>query len=331
MLGEGRRAKIKNSAPRMGKLSELLKNSLRNASVVVIVAIFVGFIYGRYSLKQGVSVSKAVDVARASLWDEDFKPEGKQRHKRVVSLTPSLTETICALGAEEYLVGVTDNDDYPPSVKQLPSVGDMYPNLELIAAAAPDLIVYDEDFLPSGVTNRLAKLKGRKLPLHLSNLEDLAEVLTVLGQALDKQKEAIALKQQLADFLAFCRKKNERTSKQPVVFLAIWPNPIMTVGSSSPINSFITLAGGKNCYVDLKTAYPVVSLEDLLRRNPDIIIMNCEGAPDIKTMPGWSSLRAVRRGSVYYVPSSLLHRSTMRSLQGIEMLRRYCEVGYEGR
>ena len=315
----------------MGKSSELLKHCWQGVLALIAAVITLCFIFTHNVFDRDVCSPKNIGSGRASLWDEEFKPEGKWRCKRVVSLTPSLTETICTLGAEEYLVGVTDNDDYPPVVKQLPSVGDMYPNLELIAAAAPDLIVYDETLLPSGVANRLTKLKGNLLPLRLNSLEDLAEVLPKLGEALGKQKEAAALSCQLADFLAACQKRNERMKDRPTVFLTIWPNPIMTVGSSSYIDNLITLAGGKNCYADLKIAYPIVSLEDLLQREPDIIIMNCEGAPDINKLPGWSSLRAVRLGHVYHIPSSLLHRSTMRSLQGIELLHQYCEVSCEGK
>ncbi len=313
----------------MGRWSKILQLNLKTVcAVTAAVILCLIFAYGRFSISVLSPYSAA--SGRASLWDDNFKPEGKQRRQRVVSLTPSLTETICALGAEESLVGVTDNDDYPPSVSQLPSVGDMYPNLELIAAAAPDLIVYDERLLPSGVAKRLAKLKGRHLPLRLDSLQDLAEILPVLGQALDKQEEANALSHLLADFIADCRERNRGLKVRPTVFLVIWPNPIMTVGRSSYINTLIDLAGGQNCYANLAAAYPTVSLEDLLRQDPDIIIMNCEGWLDISELPGWSSLQAVQKGRVHYIPSSLLHRPTMRSLQGVKMLRQYCEVDCEG-
>lgn len=312
----------------MGSLGKFTK-FFPMIGIVALVAVVVYLIFVADPPGRKIASPQETRSNRASLWDYNFKPDGKQRNQRVVSLTPSLTETICALGAEDYLVGVTDNDDYPPSVSLLPSVGDMYPNLELIAAAAPDLIVYDETLLPSGLVGRLARLKGRRLPLRLNSLEDLAEVLPVLGQALDKRKEAAALSRQLAEFLSSCHERNKHLLKRPDVCLIIWPCPIMTVGSSSYIDNLLTLAGGRNCYADLETAYPTVSLEDLLQRDPDIIIMNCEGAPDITKMAGWSSLRAVRLGHVYHVPASLLHRSTMRSLQGVELLRRYCEADYD--
>lgn len=312
----------------MGRLSKLAKFSSR-IGAVALVAVIVYFAFATNSPGRKVFSVQDTASGRASLWDDRFKPEGKTRRQRVVSLTPSLTETICALGAEEYLVGVTDNDDYPPLVSSLPSVGDMYPNLELIAAAAPDLIVYDETLLPPGVAGRLTKLKGRRLPLRLNSLEDLAKVLNTLGQALDKRQEAAALNRQLSEFLSSCQKRNARSLVRPSVFLVIWPCPIMTVGETSYINNLITLAGGRNCYADLKAPYPTISMEDLLRRNPDLIIMNCEGAPDITKMAGWSSLKAVQAGRVYHVPASLLHRSTMRSLHGVELLRHYCEVGHD--
>lgn len=312
----------------MGNLGKLTKIS-PIVGIVALIAAVIYFVCVVDSPSRKIVSAQEARSNRASLWDYNFKPDGKRRRKRVVSLTPSLTETICALGAENYLVGVTDNDDYPPSVSLLPSVGDMYPNLELIAAANPDLIVYDETLLPSGLVGRLTKLKGRRLPLRLDSLEDLAEVLPVLGKALGKRQEAAALSRQLAEFLAACHERNKHLLKRPSVCLIIWPCPIMTVGGSSYINNLLTLAGGRNCYADLETAYPTVSLEDLLQRDPDLIIMNCEGAPDITKMAGWSSLRAVQLGHVYHVPASLLHRSTMRSLQGVELLRRYCEVDYD--
>ncbi|MGM9998730.1 MAG: ABC transporter substrate-binding protein [Candidatus Bruticola sp.] len=271
------------------------------------------------------------EAARASLWDEEFSPLGRRRSLRTVSLTPSLTETICNLGAEDLLVGVTDNDDYPPSVKRIPSVGDMYPNFELIAAAAPDLIVYDDRFLPAGAAERLNKMKAERLRLQLDSLDDLAAALPVLGCALGREKEAAVLSEQLATFRSMCSERNKEKTHRPKVFLAIWPAPIMTVGSSSFINDLINMAGGNNCYIDLSASYPTVSIEDLLRRDPDIVIMNCEGAPDLKLLPGWDSLRAVRSGRVHHVPSSLLHRATMRSLQGVELLHRYFEEDYDAK
>lgn len=312
----------------MGRLNKLAKLFF-GVGAVALVATVVYLLFVPNTLGRKVFSARDTTSGRASLWDDNFKPEGKKCPQRVVSLTPSLTETICALGAEEYLVGVTDNDDYPPSVSSLPSVGDMYPNLELIAAAAPDLIVYDETLLPSGFSGRLVKLKGRRLPLRLNSLEDLAKVLNTLGQALDKRYEAAALNKQLSEFLSSCKERNARLPVKPSLFLVIWPRPIMTVGSNSYINNLIDLAGGRNCYADLKTAYPTVSMEDLLQRDPDLIIMNCEGAPDVTKMAGWSSLKAVQAGRVYYVPASLLHRSTMRSLRGVELLRHYCEVAHD--
>ena len=312
----------------MGRFSKPIKFALKMGLVALIVFVVYVVFAPNWPGKK-VGWSQKTHSARASLWDDNFKPEGKKRRQRVVSLTPSLTETICALGAEDYLVGVTDNDDYPPSVSLLPSVGDMYPNLELIAAAAPDLIVYDETLLPAGLVGRLTKLKGRRLPLRLSSLEDLAKVLPILGQALDKRQEAATLSGQLAEFLSTCQERNQHISARPSLFLVIWPCPIITVGGPSYIDNLITLAGARNCYGDLKTAYPTVSLEDLLQRDPDLIIMNCEGAPDVTKLAGWSSLRAVQSGRVYHVSASLLHRSTMRSLQGVELMRQYCEVSYD--
>ncbi|MGM9991408.1 MAG: ABC transporter substrate-binding protein [Candidatus Bruticola sp.] len=290
-------------------------------------ALIIGTVYCMYSVRNSGKILKS--TARASLWDKEFSTQGRCRFKRTVSLTPSLTETICNLGAEDLLVGVTDNDDYPPSVKHIPSVGDMYPNFELIAAAAPDLIVYDDRLLPAGAAERLRRIKAEQLKLQLNSLDDLAAVLPVLGRALDREKEAVVLLKQLAAFRQLCSERNSRKKWSPRVVLAIWPSPITTVGRGSFIDELLNMAGGSNCYADLSASYPSVSMEDLLRRDPDIVVMSCDTASDLKQLPGWSSLRAVQSGRVHYVPSGLLHRSTMRSLQGVELLHQYFEEDYD--
>ena len=273
------------------------------------------FCYGKYSKGNG----------RATLWEAPYAPGTGSRLMRVVSLTPALTETVCDLGAGDCLVGVTDNDDYPEFVKKLPSVGDMYPNLELIAAAAPDLLVYDPQLLPAGVQSRFKALKNtQKLPLHLANLEDLRQILPVLGQALQRKEAADKLAVRLEDKIERLEKASSAWQRKPRVFLAIWPNPIVTVGKTSYIDGLITWAGGRNCYGELNNDYPTVSLEDLVRQNPDLVIMSCSGMSTWEKSPGWKSLPAVMNKRVYFIPAGLLHRPTMRCLEGTELMQRYC-------
>lgn len=268
---------------------------------------------------------------RATLWEAPYAPGTGERPLRVVSLTPSLTETICDLGGQDLLVGVTDNDDYPPAVRRIPSVGDMYPNLELITAAKPDLVVYDSTLVSAQLQANLRRLKVPHLGLAQQNLDNLRHNLQVLGQALQLGAGAQAAQERFNSYWRRLERGRRLLPQRPRVFLAIWLQPLVSVGRSSYYHQLLELAGAQNCTAAIADPYPVLSLEGVLALRPQGIVLNFEPYPDLSQKRVWSELEAVRAGRVYHIPSSSLQRPTLRCLEGALQLQEYLVRDFGGR
>ncbi|MBQ7528864.1 ABC transporter substrate-binding protein [bacterium] len=246
---------------------------------------------------------------------------------RIVSLTPSLTETIFSIGAGRCVVGVTDNDDYPPEVGKIAKVGDMYPNLELIVSLEPDLVIYDKNFLSSNIQDRLQEIHLPTLALQQSNLNDLYCNLEVLGKYLNCEEGAKIAQRHYKELLEKLSRNKIHYHKSALI--VIWHDPLMTVGNNSFINDLINLAGLKNCYDDLSEPYPLISMEDLLRRDPDLIYFTYDVSPQILQSQGWRDLQAVKLERVCNLPSGVLQRPTLRALEGAYKMQKFSEVVFE--
>ncbi|MGE0489057.1 MAG: ABC transporter substrate-binding protein [Vulcanimicrobiota bacterium] len=237
--------------------------------------------------------------------------------RRIVSLVPSLTELLFALGAGESVVGVTDNDDFPPEVKARPSVGDMNINYEKVVSLRPDLVLLDPGF-----NTQQARLESLRVPcraLATADLDRLPEQVLELGEIVGKQARA----RQLVDkFEREVTEIRERASKQPAprVFIEIWSTPLMTAGGGSFVDQLITLAGGKNIFSELD-GYPNVSHEDLLLRDPDVIVLTTLDPTEAARLPGWSNLRAVQQQRVFRIDSDPLVRPTLRAPSAARQLQ----------
>lgn len=245
------------------------------------------------------------------------------RSQRIVTLAPSLTETVYDLGAGNNLVAATNNDNYPPEVAKLPKVGNMYPDLELLAAARPDLVLAEKNFTPQDAITRMGSLKFNLLVLEMQTIADLRSSLPQLGQALHAEEKAKELcdsyDKQMAEFQA----NAQDLKKHPTVFLEVWSSPLMTAGQGSLLGDIAERAGAINIYADEKQAYPVISAEDLLMRDPDILILTGTKPEDAAKSPGLRGLKAVKQNHMLFVDPDLLQRPTMRCLEGINIIQQY--------
>ncbi len=231
--------------------------------------------------------------------------------QRIISLVPSLTEVLFSLGAGPRVVGVTANDHYPPEVEALPRVGDMAPDYERILALRPDLVVADPGMQPREIT-RLRELGLPVLSLPSQSLMGLQNALVELGKATGTEARGQELQSQLASL------------KPPVgprvrVFVEIWDKPLITTGGGTFVDELINLAGGLNVYADHQR-YPSISVEDLLLRQPEVIVLTVSQVEEARSRPGWDRLEAVRSGRLYRMESDLLVRPTLRLPQAVEQL-----------
>lgn len=244
--------------------------------------------------------------------------------RRVVSLVPSTTETLVALGAADRVVARTPADGaLLPAT--LPDVGGgLDPSLEAVLATNPDLVVAWSVGGARGTVERLHHLGVRTYAAEPRTVADIYDLVGDLGRLLDLAPRSDSL---IAHVEAALRRLRERVAQRPrpTVFYALWQAPPTTTGGGTFLDELIATAGGANAFGDLDEPWPAVSMEEVVRRDPDVILVPAgafaagpsrgvapEGTTDpaegLRGAPGWSALRAVREGRVWQVDPALFGR-----------------------
>lgn len=213
---------------------------------------------------------------------------------RVVSMLPSHTETLCAIGACDKLVGVDSYSNFPARVKALPQLGNAYaPNLEAIVAAQPDLVLADE-------SSDLAKsLKALGVPVYAGSAQTLRETYKKfhdLGQIVNREEAANALTQRIQQGI---EKVRERVADLPPTrfYYEIDATPY-SVGPASYIGTLLQLAGGDNIVSASLGDFPKLDPEYVVKENPALIFVRAKDAASLKNRPGWQGIGALKEGRV---------------------------------
>jgi iron complex transport system substrate-binding protein len=245
--------------------------------------------------------------------------------RRIISLAPSITELLFAVGAGGRLVGTIGASQYPPAARAIPRVGRYDAlDLETIVALRPDLVVAWGSGSPRGQVARLAALG---IPVYRSESHSLADVAGAMRRlARLAGTEAQARPAIDAYLREYRRLAKEYSGRGPVrVFYQIWNRPLMTVNGRHLISHVIRLCGGRNVFADARGLTPQVGIEAVLARDPQVIVASGIGGrrpPWLADWKRWSSLQAVRNGQLYYVPADLINQATPRILQGAQRLCR---------
>ena len=245
-----------------------------------------------------------------------------RRPTRIVSLSPSATEILFALGLEEEVIGVTRYCDYPAAAKAKEKIGDLNLDYEKIVALRPDLILAVGN-MPA---QSLARLRSLGLAVLAYSPTDLASVMgavETIGLATGRQQAARELTAAMRRRVQAVRDKLATLveTEKPRVFVEIWIDPVMTAGPGTFTAELIRLAGGRDIATDAKPWSPF-SQELVLARNPQIIISQCGSAAQIVKRPGWETLAAVRDGRVHDVDQNLFSRPGPRLVEALEILAR---------
>jgi len=214
-----------------------------------------------------------------------------------VSLVPSVTEIIFAINAGNMLRGNTNQCDYPAAASQVYKVGDFQtPELERIIALKP-AVVFATLPIHARLVERLRELNVRVYISEPQSVDDVFAEIESVGMILGVQPRA----RQLADSLRRVLQQMPVFGDTPRVYVEIAGAPLMSVGQSSFINDLIRRAGGRNIFDDRKRAYPVVESEEVVARNPDVILILHPGtsSAEVNQRIGWEQLSAVQSGRVY--------------------------------
>jgi iron complex transport system substrate-binding protein len=221
---------------------------------------------------------------------------------------PSVTDTVYALGAGDDVVGISDYTQYPAEALKKPSVGNLInPSIEIILSLHPDLVIGLQPMGPMDVTDQLERVG---IPIFLVNPHGVAGIfhsIETIGMALNRTPQADALNHRLRDRVDAIKART-RTLHAPRVFMPVWYDPISTIGRNAFITEIISDAGGRSVTDDLPTEWPEISMEAVLERDPDALLLVRGGKTTLKVLeerPGWSSLKAVKERRVYYVDSRI--------------------------
>jgi ABC-type Fe3+-hydroxamate transport system substrate-binding protein len=242
--------------------------------------------------------------------------------RRIVSLNPTTTELLFAVGAGARLVGRSRACDYPEAAADVPNLGDGFPPaVEAVAAVRPDLVVLYHSAGNAAAAERLRQLGIPTLRLRTDRLADVARAARLLGSAVGAARAGDSVATRLEAELAVERSAERRTAGGTPVVLLAWDQPVIALGVGSFVSELVELAGGRNVFADLATASAPVSLEAIAARQPAVVVLAGSEMPGLEHRPEWRALRAVRAGRVLRLTESSANRPSPRAPEAIRSLR----------
>lgn len=248
---------------------------------------------------------------------------------RIVSICPSNTEIVAALGLADQLVGLDRASDFPTEVQKLPRVGpDIGVDVDRIKALQPDLVL--SSLSVPGMERNLAELDAAGLPqfvVDASSLDEIwASILTV-GRLLGAGARASALVDERRRRLDRVRAAAARFPRPARVYLEWWPKPLIVPGRRCWTTEMMQIAGGENIYADVDARSTPVDAADVARRAPDLMLTCWCGVPHAHQRPGrlperegWAQIPAVVTGHVFAAEEALFGRPGPRVVEGVEWL-----------
>ncbi len=250
---------------------------------------------------------------------------------RYISLAPSTTEILFALGLEKEIIGVSSHCNYPPEALSKEDVGDFSsPNIEKILFLKPDYIFC------TGLEQApvIAQLKQLNMNVYVADPQTIQEMFSSIldiGRITGYEYNAQILVKQMSEELEEIRAITVAIPIQdrPKIFIEFWDAPLMTAGENSFINELLDLAGGINIASDLKRQYSVFSPEEVIKHNPDCIILAYMQKNDPKRTVaarlGWKDISAVKNNRIYDdINPDLLLRPGPRVVEGVRQIYEKC-------
>ena len=304
-------------------------------ATVAIIALIItaAFIYVYY---QGQTDAQ-LEALHNLVDDTGYKTSMDTIPNKIISLAPSTTEIVFALGLDEKVVGVDSYSDYPYDFSawiaagNMTSVGDFSnPNMEVVASLEPDLILATGG-VQAETVGTLRDLGYKVLVLDPSNINGVLMNIELIGNATGKTAEAKALINDITSRMNAVVNKVAGASK-PKVYYETWydPTSLWTAGAKAWQNELIEKAGGVNIFADQQLDYFQSTAEAVIERNPDVILLPEEGMGKgepfwvsldaVKARPGWSSVSAVQNDRLVTVDSNTIARAGPRVADILEDL-----------
>jgi iron complex transport system substrate-binding protein len=247
--------------------------------------------------------------------------------KRIISLAPGITEILFDLGLDQEIAGVTNFCDFPEAALNKPRIGGFVnPSIEKIVSLKPDLIIATKDGNRWETIHRIEDLGFSVYVIDPKGFDGVMKTIKNIGEIVARQDESRKIVREM-----MTRKEDvfrlTRSLPKPRVFFQVGNAPIITVGKGTLADDLIRLAGGRSISENESVSYPLYSIETILSKAPEIIIMssmesNKDNSNLIKRWQNWKSIPAVKMNAVYVVDSNLVDRSSHRIVEGLETIVR---------
>jgi iron complex transport system substrate-binding protein len=254
--------------------------------------------------------------------------------ERIVSLSPSNTEILFAIGAGDNVVGVTDYCNYPYdfaawiAAGNMTSIGNYWgPSVEPIVALEPDLVLATS--ASSDAANSLKNLGYAVLFIEGQTIDDVLQDILMVGRATYNNAEASALIIEMRARMDAVATQLMSATTTPKVYHEVWGDPLMSVGPGTFIDELITLAGGTNIFNDATTSWPMVSSEAIIQKNPDVMFFPdmymgvgnfYETIEAVASRPGWDTITAVQDNALYEINADIISRNGPRLVDALELI-----------
>ena len=247
--------------------------------------------------------------------------------QRIVSVAPSVTEVLFALGLEDRLVGVSSYCQFPPEALTKEKIGGyINPSLEKIVSLRPDLVI---GIAEGDLQSFVDKLGGLKIPVYITNPKNVSGVVTSIrniGEVTFSSPSAGKLTQSMNSRIQAVQ-ASVRGRPHPRVLHVLNFDPLISAGKGTFVDDLIRLAGGRNIAENSQGKYPRFSLEEVLAQDPEVILLASMRSQDPLTeqrrwWDRWKTLSAVRHERIQVLDSDLIHRPSPKIVEGLEQMVR---------
>ncbi len=287
----------------------------------------VGF---RYALRQP-TIKACIFFTIALFSSFNIQAKETKVAQRIIALSPHAVEMLYAIGAGDKIVGTVEYADYPKAALNILRIGNYNGiQIEQVLKLKPDLIVA---WKGGNKGADLDKIESLGLKIVYSQPENISEIsldLRKLGQLTGQQQQAESVIEEFDRRYKRIREHYQKLSMVDV-FYQLWHDPLQSIGPKSWIESLINDCGGNNLFNDAGVPYPMVSIESVLVKNPKVIIIPHHSGIESEKKAIWSKwpeISAVKNNRIFTLNGDLLHRTTPRTLDGLERL---CERIDQGR
>jgi iron complex transport system substrate-binding protein len=327
--------------PSIREESTLNRKYIIIAAVVAIVLIVSAAFAYVYYQGQEQAANSAIEALHNLVDDQGYVTSLAAFPNRIISLAPSTTEILFALGLGDKVVAVTDYDNYPYNFTAWIAVGNMTsvgsfttPNMEVIVSLEPDLILATGGVQKETV-DTLRNLGYKVLVFDPANVAGVFTNIEVVGNATGKSAEATSLVNNLNSRIEAVVNKVATAESKPKVYYEVYYDltSLWSAGSKAWQNELIEKAGGINIFADQPLDYFQSSAEAVVSRNPDVIVLPASGMgeqtpfwgsiAEVKARPAWNSISAVQNDRIYKIDSDVIQRAGPRVADAIEALARF--------